>query len=63
MIEAWESTGANVDLVIGAEGKFATVEVVASDDEDKVLPSNWRFEALALGNDEMPDPHRTIGNP
>lgn len=64
-IEAWESTRFNVDLVVGAEGKFATVEVVASGDEGKVLPSNWRFEAVALGPDEMPEPphRRAIGNP
>jgi hypothetical protein len=57
--ELWASTGASVDLVVGAERKFATVEVVAHDN----LPSSWRFEAIALGSDEMPDPHRKIGNP
>lgn len=63
LIKAWESTGAGVDLVVGGDGKFASVEVVASGKEGETLPPNWRFEALALGPDEMPDPHRTIGNP
>lgn len=61
-IETWESTGAGVDLVVGAVGTFATVEVVAND-EQGTLPANWRFEAVALGPDEMPVPYRTPGNP
>jgi hypothetical protein len=56
--ELWASTGAVVDLVFGAEGRFAALEVVAGEG----IPPNWRFETVALGPDELPDPHRKVGN-